>query len=143
MIALRGVVDWLRPHCTTLVLWCPVLGRRTVALRLGCGKGGVSDIMNHKWFRRTCPTSGRRTPPPRPFSGAHTRSCASLCVTCRVHSTWRPLAGFDWVKQSQKRLGAPWVPHLKDPFDLSNFVPEDYAPRVQAYRGDQTWCQGF
>lgn len=51
--------------------------------------------------------------------------------------------GFDWVKQSQKRLPAPWVPHLKDPFDLSNFVPEDYAPRVQPYQGDQSWCQGF
>ena len=79
-----------------------VFDTRTVALRLGCGKDGVSEIMNHKWFRR-----------------------------------------FDWVKQSQKRLKAPWVPKLKDPFDLSNFVPEDYAPRVAAYHGPQDWCEGW
>ena len=25
----------------------------------------------------------------------------------------------------------------------SNFVPEDYAPRVQAYNGSQSWCDGW
>lgn len=66
-----------------------------VTSRLGCKRGGVDDIKQHKWFR-----------------------------------------GVDWAALEAKRIAAPWVPPLKDPFDTSHFDPYDEDDTVEPYSDD-------
>ena len=74
-----------------------------VTSRLGCKRGGVDDIKNHKWFR-----------------------------------------GVDWSALEAKRIGAPWVPPLKNPFDASHFDPYDEDDEVEPYTDDGSgWDADF
>lgn len=74
-----------------------------VSARLGCKKGGVQDIMDHKWFKT-----------------------------------------MDWTALQAKKLPAPWVPPLKDPFDTSHFDPYEEEEIIEPYESDGTdWDKGF
>jgi CRP-like cAMP-binding protein len=74
-----------------------------VTSRLGCKRGGISDIKLHKWFR-----------------------------------------GVDWDALTAKRIAAPWVPPLKDPFDTSHFDPYEEDEEIEPYSDDGSgWDADF
>lgn len=99
---------------------------RNATLRLGCGDKGVTAIKSHKWFQRK--SSLQSVLPKR--SVLTTQLCTRL-------------PGFDWVKLLAKQMTPPHKPAIKDPFDKSNFQPEDWAPPLTQYHGDQSWCKDF
>ena len=59
----------------------------------------------------------------------------------KTHKWFR---GVDWSALEAKRIAAPWVPPLKDPFDASHFDPYDEDDEVEAYTDDGTgWDADF
>lgn len=52
--------------------------------------------------------------------------------------------GVDWDALEAKRIAAPWVPPLKDPFDASHFDPYDEDDEVEPYVDDgSAWEADF
>lgn len=60
------------------------------------------------------------------------------------------LAAIDWDAMLAKTVAAPWVPDLKDPFDVSHFDEFDDHDNIQPYYHDAStdsedgpWFTGF
>lgn len=67
------------------------------------------------------------------------------CMKEGIQGIWAHdfFSAVDWRALMEKRLQAPWVPPLKDPFDVSHFEPEDAMKKVKKYKGNNDWCKGF
>lgn len=62
---------------------------------------------------------------------------------CMRQTRWLVAAAINWDKLVDKKLTAPWVPPLKDPFDTSHFDFDEPEGPITPFKGDDSWASAF